>query len=371
MLLKEKVLTYLALDRELNCGKWFRIVAIFTLTLVCGAALCVFIFDPYYRYRWPSIYKPLYYKSYATAPRLFRQFDFDMLMLGSSMAGNFFLSDIDKEFGCKSLKISADGASSYDLKKMFDTAVAAKGSKIKQVIYLLDIYAVNKPQKRYEKFDYMYRNDYSEEYRYLFDKEALKSVYYIIKRPFRLKGTRKYQAEFNRMFFSEHDKSRYSMAQVIKSARECVADGVRAASGYPGYRNIVETEILSMFDCHPDIKFTVIMPPYHLYTLCLSEYFGESESFLKQKTEILSELVKRKNVRVIDLQCDPQIVCDGSYYIDVQHYSSALGKKILKWAAEGKYLLRGKEDIVDNENKLRKMVQETMPQFRKDIGKNR
>ena len=254
-------------DTANNSGKWFKAVVISVLALVCGSALLVFIFDPYYRYRWPVFYDALYYKSYATAPRLFRQFDFDMLMLGSSMAGNFFISDIDNEFKCKSLKISVDGASSYDLKKLFDYAVAVKGGKIKQVIYLFDIYAVNKTQKRCEQFDYMYRQDFSEEYRYLFDKESLESVWYILKRPYRLKDTRKYQTDFNRMFFSEHDKSRYSMERVKASAAECAATGVRAAVGYHGYRDIVKSEILPVFDNHPDIKFTVIMPPYHLYAL--------------------------------------------------------------------------------------------------------
>jgi hypothetical protein len=157
------------------------------------------------------------------------------------------------------------------------------------------------------------------------------------------------------------------MERVKASAAECAATGVRAAVGYHGYRDIVKSEILPVFDNHPDIKFTVIMPPYHLYALCLSEYFGEAEIFLKQKTEILSELVKRKNVRVIDLQCEQEIVCDGQYYTDVQHYSSLLAKKILKYAATDKYLLRGREDVVYNEDKLRKMVKDAMPQFRNDI----
>ena len=354
---------------EMRSRKWFSVVTITVAVAVLGSALTVFIFDPYYRYRWPSLYKALYYKSYATAPRLLNDFEYDTLLIGSSMAGNFFLNDINQIFSCKSLKLSVDGASSYDLKKLFDTAVEAKGKKLKRVIYLLDIYAVNKSEKRYLEFDYMYRNDHSEDYRYLFNRESLESVFYIWKRPFRLKGKRKYQIDPNRMFFSEHDKTRYSMEQVIASAAASVNNGIKPASRSTNFSSVLKNEVLAVFDRHPDIEFIVMMPPYHLYTWCLCGHFAEADVLLKQKTEILSALLKFKNVRVTDFQCDPEIICNGAYYTDIQHYSSALCRKMLEWAASGKYQLRSEADILANENKLRKMVKDAMPQFYNDIGK--
>ena len=113
----------------------------------------------------------------------------------------------------------------------------------------------------------------------------------------------------------------------------------------------------------------MIIPPYHLYSYCLSECYGEAEGLLQQKTAVLKELLKRKNVRVFDFQCEENIVCNGNYFTDVQHFSSALARRILNCTVSGEFQLRTPAEIERNEAKLRKMIKDAMPQFYNDIGK--
>lgn len=355
--------------RESNSGKWFKWVVAVVLTVILGAAVLAFIVDPHYRYRLPHFYDTVFYEAYATAPRLFRDWNYDVLMLGSSMARNFYIDDIEKAFGGKVLKISAAGASSYDLKKLFDTAVDAKGDKLKRVIYLLDIYAVNKTLRNYKEFENMYDKDHWRDYRYLFGRQTFSSMIYLVKRKLRPKGKRALQAIPNLMFSTEHPKTRYSMNEVIASARKYERIRHRQNPFRHGYEAVLKSEILDMFDENPGIEFTVIVPPYSLYGYCLSERFGEADKLLAQKTAVLKEVLKRKNVRVFDFQCDEKIVCNGSYFTDVQHYSSVLARRILNWTAGGQFEMHTAEEIERNEAKLRKMVKDAMPQFYKDIGK--
>ena len=84
--------------RESNSGKWFKWVVAVVLTVILGAAVLAFIVDPHYRYRLPHFYDTVFYEAYATAPRLFRDWNYDVLMLGSSMARNFYIDDIEKAF---------------------------------------------------------------------------------------------------------------------------------------------------------------------------------------------------------------------------------------------------------------------------------
>ena len=349
-------------------GKWFKWVVIVVLVLILGAALLAFVVDPHYRYRLPRFYDTVFYEAYAIAPRLLKDFDYDTLMLGSSMARNYYIDDIEKAYNGKALKISAAGASSYDLKKLFDTAVEAKGGKLKHIIYLLDVYAVNKTNCNYKEFENMYDKDHWRDYRYLFGRQTFSSMIYLIKRKMRPKGKRALQAIPNLMFSTEHSKTSYSLADVIKSTRVCEKIRHRQTPCRQGYLEVLKSEVLDMFDKHPEIKFTVIVPPYSLYSYCLSERFGEADGLLKQKTAILKELLKYKNVRVFDFQSDKNIVCNWNYFTDIQHYSSVLARRILNWTVKGQYQLRSGDDIERNEVELRKLIHDMMPQFYNDIG---
>lgn len=355
--------------KEHDSGKWFKWVAGSVLTIVLGAALLAFVIDPHYRYRLPGFYDTIYYEAYATAPRLLKDFDYDVLMLGSSMARNFYIDDIEKAFGGKALKIAAAGASSYDLKKLFDTAVAAKGKKLRKVVYLLDIYALNKTYAHYKSFDFMYESGHERDYLYLFGRKTFSSMYYLLKRKMRPKGKRALQADPNLMFSTEHKKTRYSMKEVVACAIEYEKTRNRQAACRAGYENVLKNEVLAIFDEHPEIDFTVIIPPYHLYTYCLSERFREADGILKQKTAVLKEILKRRNVRLFDFQCDGNIVCNGNYFTDVQHFSSALARTVLQSTVDEKHRLSSPENIEENEKILRRMVKDAMPQFYMEIGK--
>ena len=355
--------------KESKSGNWFKWVACVTLTIIAGAALLAFIVDPHYRYRLPRFYDTVFYEAYATAPRLLSDYDYDVLMLGSSMARNFYIDDIEKAFNGKALKIAAAGASSYDLKKLFDTAAEAKGKDLKKMVYLLDIYALNKTYAHYKDFDFMYDTDHKRDYLYLFGRQTFSSMIYLIKRKMRPKGKRALQAIPNLMFSTEHAKTRYSMQEVIGCAAVYEKIGHRQAKRRAGYEAVLKSEVLPIFDAHPEIDFTVILPPYHLYSYCLSECYGEADGLLQQKTAVLKELLMRKNVRVFDFQCEENIVCNGNYFTDVQHFSSALARRILNCTVSGEFQLRTPAEIERNEAKLRKMIKDAMPQFYNDIGK--
>ena len=134
---------------ECSCRFWTKIVLSITVAIIGGAALLVYIVDPFYRYRMPVWYDTVYYELYATAPALLKHEKFDLFMLGTSMTRNFFLEDIDKTFNCRSIKFAAAGGTMIDLKKMADTAISNKGKELKRIVFSLDIYPLNKTVPHY------------------------------------------------------------------------------------------------------------------------------------------------------------------------------------------------------------------------------
>jgi hypothetical protein len=289
-------------------------------------------------------------------------------MLGSSMCRNYFLDDIDRSLSCHSLKFAAAGATAYDLKKFADMAIDAKGEKLKRIVYSLDIYSLNKTTPHWKNYDYMYRDDHKEDYRYLFARETYSNMHFLLKRKMRPKGKRKYQAVKNRMFSTEHEKTVYSHRAVAASAKSYYGIHHSMTPYRKGSEETLKETLLTLIDKNPGIEFTIFLPPYHIYSYCMSEIFGEADALIRQRTYVLSELLKRKNVKLFDFQYVPEFTCDAAFYTDMQHFSSALARKLLTSLATGKYQLHTEADVLKTEKALRKLIADNMARYRKDVG---
>lgn len=353
-----------ALTGRISGLKWFCLTAGVSFGIVGFAALLVFVVDPYYRYRMPFFYDTVYYKVYATAPRLLTSQEYDLLMLGTSMTRNFFIEEIDKTFNCRSIKLAASGGTMEDLRKFFDIAAEAKGDRLKQVVLSLDIYSLNKNYNHWQDFDYLYRKDHKEDYRYLFSKDSFSSIHYLIKRKTNPKRQRKHQSDRNRMFATEYKGKPYGLAEVIKDAigNEAVHHTQTPAAPAVFQKNLYKV-LLPVFDAHPDIRFTVYLPPYHIYTYCQSEHFKEADGLIKQRTMVMLELLKRPNVTLYDFQSDRKYVTCHDYFSDVQHFSNTAAKMILNDLKSGRRKISTKEQVLANEKELRQLISEMMPMY--------
>jgi hypothetical protein len=143
--------------------RWSRFVICTALGIVLGAALLVVVVDPHYRYHEPWFYDKVYYEIYATAPSILKNEDFDLLMLGTSMTRNFFIEDIEEAFDCRAVKFAASGGTAGDLVNFLNVAKKNKGDDLRQVIFAIDIYPLNKDYTHWQDFEYLYRDDHRED----------------------------------------------------------------------------------------------------------------------------------------------------------------------------------------------------------------
>ena len=349
---------------EINYGKWSILVISVSLGIIAGAALLAVVVDPHYRYHEPWFYDKVYYEIYATAPSILQREDYDLLMLGTSMTRNFFIADIDQTFGCRSVKLAASGGTMIDLKKFFDVAVAAKGDKLTQVVLPLDIYPLNKTVPHWKEFEYMYRSDHAQDYRYLFSRQTFSSMIYLIKRKTSPKRQRPHQSDRNRMFATEYDGKPYGLAAVMEDAihNDKVHHTMTPYDPQAHLDNLYN-HLLPMFDEHPEIEFIVYLPPYHIYTYCQSEHFGEADALIRQRTMVMKELLKRSNVRLYDFQAAREFVCHHDYFSDVQHFSNVAARRLLECLAKDYRRIRTVDDVEANERELRALIAENMPLY--------
>ena len=120
-------------------------------------------------------------------------------------------------------------------------------------------------------------------------------------------------------------------------------------------------------DGNPDIRFTVYLAPYHIYTYCQSEQFKEADALIRQRTCVMLELLKRKNVTLHDFQTDTDIVTRHDYFSDVQHFSNEAAKVVLKKLKQGTNLLSTPAEVRANEEKLRRLIRQNMPVYYKHL----
>ncbi len=351
---------------ETSHANWCRLIVIAVFAVIVGAALIVYAVDPFYHYRSPSFYDKVYYEIYATAPGLLRDEEFDTIMLGTSMVRNFFVSDIDGAFGGKSIKIAGSGATTQDLKKFFDVALAEKKGKLKRVVLSLDTYPLNKTDSNshYRDFDYMYKKGHAEDYRYLFSRKTFSRIFYLIKRKWRPKRRRAHQTDRNRMFATDYDGKPYGLQEILKdAAHNQELHHTLTPYNEKAYRQNLQKELLPMFDENPQIDFIVFLPPYHIYTFCQSAEFNELEPLIAQRSEVMKEVLKRKNVTLFDFQPDASYTCDDSLFCDVQHFSNYAARRIFADILAGRGRILTDADVDRNELALRKLIEEKMPDY--------
>ena len=366
----KKIISYLSelFLRECSCKIWSLIVIISVAAVIGGAALIAFTVDPLYRYRMPFFYKTVYHEIYATAPALLKHEKFDLFMIGTSMTRNFFLEDIDKAFNCRSLKFAASGGTAIDLKKMVDTALEVKGKNLKRIVFSLDIYPLNKTEPHYKQFDYMYSKSHAQDYRYLFSRQTFSTIFYLIKRQLRPSGKRKYQADRNRMFSTEYDGKPYGLKAVMKDARyNAKTHHTQTPYNPEAHKKNLRDELLMMLDSNPEVDFTVYLAPYHIYTYCQSEQFKEADALIKQRTQVMLELLKRPNVKLYDFQADESIVTCHDYFSDVQHFSREAAQIVLNKIVSNRNRISTPSEVHANEKKLRQLIGENMPVYYKHL----
>ena len=97
--------------------KHWTIITLFSLLLLLLlSAGTVYVVDPFEHYRQASFYTPLYDNQVYCNSGIARHYDYDAVLLGSSMVENTRASSLDEHFGVRSVKLPFKGGLSLQLR---------------------------------------------------------------------------------------------------------------------------------------------------------------------------------------------------------------------------------------------------------------
>ena len=321
---------------------WFTIV--FLMLGICG--FLVYSIDPFFHYHKPKTEKYFYPLDNERSQNdgIYRNFDFDTMIIGTSMIQNFRTSEIDKAFGCKSIKTAYSGAPYKEINENIRRALS-HNPKLKRVIRCVDM------DRFYDKWD-SEPDGFEKIPRYLLDDNPFNDVEYIFNRDVVFKRVYSIlQDTKNEWFkpgitsFDEYGRWQYYFTFGInKVAPNGVVSSNEEQLGKYEFakdevnKNIVNN-LVSVAKQHPDVEFYYFYPPYSalFWNYCkdinqINIYFGLEEYI----TELL---LSCDNIHLFSFNFRTDITTDINNYTDKEHFATWINSLIIKWMSEGKYEL--------------------------------
>lgn len=299
--------------------------------LLLAAALTVIFFDPFYHYhgKLPFLKAVLDDRDYQVKGTL-DHFDYDSVVLGTSLAENTNTDDIRNLFGVSAVKAIRAGGSNADLMVYLDEAF--DHTDVKEVFYYLD-YASMTADARASFND-------SEE-KFIVNDNPLDDVKYLINKDVLLNKIPKQIAYSTIADYNEAEPYAWYAEKTFAASEilsryyplESVASSVPVGSNESFYENISMLE--ERIKAHGETTFEIILPPVSILWWD-NEYRNGMLDERMYETEYVAEVLgKYDNVHIYNYQFDTDIIADLDNYMDTVHFSNNINRRMYEEIAAG------------------------------------
>ncbi len=323
-----------------NPRKIMRIIIGIFLTIILGCSLLTIVVDPYFHFHapLPVMNYPLNnerYQNYGIA----RNFEYDALIVGTSMTEYFKPSQFDELFGVRSVKLPLSGGSQLEINEELQFAFD-HNSGIRYVIRGIDLFRA---------FDSKDSRDYpAEDYpTYLYDDKLINDISYLLNREVFFKATLSviirtiigkpgdsldsYMNHSNDYVYGpEGLQQTYNRVEKEYGCNTDITD-----EEYTRIHDNIYENVIKITEEHPDTVFYIYITPYSILFYDYLDRNGELDRIQKAERYILSLLTAHDNIRVFSFYTEEKIICDLNYYRDMSHHSEAVNSQILLWLKEG------------------------------------
>ncbi len=318
-----------------KAANFIKRLSISTLAVLLLVAAVVVVFDPFYHYHkpWLGLKAVLHDKEYQCVGTL-RNFDYDTLLVGSSVMENNNNGWYDEAFGVKSIKAIRSYGATADLCYLMD--VAYEDHKIKRVFYNIDPSSLSaSAETTYESTGcpmYLYDRNPFNDVQYLFNKDVL-----LTKIPYQIANS----------FIGNYDEGlSYNWAKWKSFSKEQTLGLYhRKKEAVPMMEKTVYQEQLdanialltSEVEAHPETEFIFFYPVYSMLWWDGVIRSGERDAYIYNEIEMTKALLQYDNVRIFCFQNEPEIATNLDNYMDTIHFSQDINRLMLDQIIAGEY----------------------------------
>ena len=333
--------------------KWVLKTGIVILALLLVIALFIVIIDPLMFY-----HQPLFDYGYTIKddiyqnPGIAKNFDYDSVLVGSSMTQNFSTNMINALFDVTSVKLCYSGAYAKTIHEILN--IAFDHRDIKKVFWGVDTYALTTDYKfqKYELPEYLYDKNPFNDVKYIYNKtlifSALKTVYKIAKKEPNTTLDDAYS-------WYEQYKGRFKpLFEVIAPQNE--TPGLSQGTIYNEIvRDNLNYNILPFIKAYPDTTFYFFFVPNSVRVIEDKDADGTLEGIISAQKIAVETLLQYNNVEIYYFQNIESIILNPEKYLDESHYSADINAYILESIAQGRHRLT-LDNYSDEINKLQKIA---------------
>lgn len=326
---------------QVSYKKWvISFLIVFGIMLLGTGALTVII-DPCFHYHKPlkNIQYPMSNQRYINNGIL-KNFDYDAMIIGTSMTENFKVSEFNELFGVNSIKVPFPAATYKEINDNVMTA-AAYNPNLKAVLRCLDFNKIltTADAMSYAAEDYpeyLYDDILYNDIKYIFNKailfeETLNVIQYTING-----GT---TPDFD-SYASWGDYDVYGKDALIAGyERPEKSDEILELTD-EDYQNITENitrNIIQSAEEHPEIEFYLYFSPYSIYYWDMLNQEGDIKRNLDAEKYIIELLLPYDNIHLFSFFTNYELICGLDNYKDIYHYGKEINSQILIWIKEGEY----------------------------------
>lgn len=322
--------------------KWVKIWVFMVICLFFIVSCINFIIDPFLYYRKPN--RDIIFNSGEARflnQGLIRHFDFNSIMIGSSMTQNFKKSELEKLLTPPTLQLPVPGMGSKEGNAQMSLALSLN-KKLKDILIGLDIFALrdnvhggyDMPFYLYD--DYLF-NDTNYLFSYYITKNSIKTIFN------KIKGN----TDIETMYGWQKEQSVFSRELAINSfynndEREIIK--IRRFSDTENLIKNFKDNYLHTIKKNPNINFTIFFPPYSILYFKKLQKYNTLNAFLSVKKYVINELKSCKNVKLFDFQDDLMTITNLDLYKDTIHYSQDINSYMIDMMMKDKFIIKNAKE---------------------------
>ena len=304
-------------------------------SLACILLICsvVIVTDPFFVY-----HKPLsgwYYiidNQLEQNPGIARHFEYDSLMLGSSMTTNFDTLLFDEALGTHMIKLSYNAAHPEDIHRIMDI-VTEENKPISHIFLCIDInnYMYTPGVLSYTYPEHLYDKNPFNDFKYLLSKEVLLS--YVVKSYLGKQST-----PVNEMYWHWKDMS-YNAEHVLNNYSAPTAKTPAGTYTMENLTENLETRIAPYIEAMTDTKFHIFFPPYSILYWHSSLATGDADTKIDGMAYITEYFSNYANVDIHYFQNEEEWICDLNNYTDTTHFSKPITDEMTRRLCSGENVI--------------------------------
>ena len=314
---------------------------------VLGIAAANWIVDPLQFYR-KAAYPPLLSgQKRFQAPGLARNYDYDAVVIGTSMSINITATQVREKLGFNALNLSMQGPSAREQHLLLQ--IALRTGKVKRVIWEVNYEYLRGDPEWVSSYDgtfpcYFYdRNAFNEVNNYLLNVDTTKSTLKVLLARYGLKS---YPDRDPEALLTQRATNEFGRAGVQRAWHRAVKGRPALRARAPEFavtnlnRNF-DLNVMTLIREHPEVRFYLYFPPYSAayYANVMAVAPEIFTHMIENREYIFHQTTGLKNVQLHDFQGVTSLIFNVDNYCDLIHFNPRVNDYILESIRDARQVL--------------------------------